>query len=463
MSGLFSSLQMGQEALQAQQLALEVTRNNIANVNTPGYSRQRAQIVENTPTRIGNLVMGRGATVAEVEVYRNKFVEVRLSQQMQQSGFAEGQSIGLNQLQSIFNESSGGGVQDALTAFFSSFMQLASDPSSAPLRQDVLAKANDLTSVLKERSTSLRTLQLQTNEQVRSSAMEINRLTEQISKLNEQIVPLESGGLDSAAIRDQRQVALNNLAEQIDISYYENDNGTVVVSTSTGRALVTAGRSKPLDFGTDANGFSTILTDGTDITSEISAGKLGAALNLRDTVYEQVHDQLDLLAGDLMSRINAQHKAGYDRSNPPQLGGDLFTLSGSSGAGGHVASRLQVAITDVSKIAAGLTTAAGDNGNAKALFGLAEQTAGALGGLSSQNFMSGISTYISHAAQANEEDVNTQQLLLIQLQRQRESESGVSLDEEAADMIRFQRAFEASSRFFSVINALTEELLGMVG
>jgi flagellar hook-associated protein 1 len=453
-------MHLGREAMLAQQQALEVTRNNIANVNTDGYCRQRAQIVEVPPARIGNLVLGRGASVEEIEVFRNKFVELRLSQQMQKSGYTQGQSVGLNQLQAIFNESSGSGVQDALTAFFGSFLQLASDPSSTPLRQDVLAKADRLASILSERSTSLRTLQLQTDEQVRASATEINRLTEQINLFNEQIVPMERGGLDAAAIRDQRQVALNSLAEQIDISYYENDNGTVVVSTSSGRALVTGGRSKPFEFGTDANGFTAILTDGTDITNEISFGELGAALHLRDTVYKEVHDQLDTLAGDLMSRVNAQHQLGYDLGNPPQSGGDLFVLSSSSG---HVASRLQVAITDVSKIAAGLTTDPGDNGNAKAIYGLVETTSATLNNLSFQNYVSGLSTYVAQTTQANEADLDAQQLLLTQLQRLRESESGVSLDEEAADMIRFQRAFEASSRFFSVINDLTAELLNMVG
>jgi flagellar hook-associated protein 1 len=203
--------------------------------------------------------------------------------------------------------------------------------------------------------------------------------------------------------------------------------------------------------------------DGTDITGEITSGTLGAALHLRDTVYGQVHERLDTLATDLMNRINTQHRAGYDMSKPPQAGGDLFTLVTSSQTSTHAASRFQVAISDSSKIAAGLTAAATDNGNAKAIFNLSESTNGAPGGLTFQDYLSGLSTYIAQNTQTNEDNLTAQQALLTQLQRQRESASGVSLDEEAADMIRFQRAFEASSRFFSMINDLTAELMKLVG
>jgi flagellar hook-associated protein 1 FlgK len=303
-------------------------------------------------------------------------------------------------------------------------------------------------------------LQFLADNRLSGLSSEVNRLTTEIAFYNSQIVGLEVGGTDAGAIRDQRNLALQQMGEMLPISYYENANGTIIVSTSTGSPLVTSSGGKQLQLGKNSNGFSTILIDGGDMTADIAdteMGKIGAALKVRDEILPEILQEMNTLVTDLRDRVNQVHEQGFSLDGID----DISFFNPTSGA--MTVDDLQVAITDPRQIAAGSTAAAGDNGNAKAIFNLAREARAALGGLTYADYASGTSSSVASKSAESQRALQMQDKLIMQIQQQREAVSGVSLDEEAADMIRYQRAFEASSRYFSIINDLTAELLQMVG
>ena len=476
MSGLFSILTFTRQALQTQQLGLEVAKNNIANVNTPGYCRQRPQFVENYPFRQGQLIFGQGVSVSEVEVLRDKFIEIRLGQEQKKSGYYDDLSTGMQQLEQIFNESNGDGLQNSLTEFFGSLLKLSSDPTSMPLRQNVLLQANKLTLNIRTKSSSLQELRGQADGRMKQLVVETNRLLEEIDVLNKQITPMENGGLDSGGLRDRRDLALQELGKILDISYVELSNGSVMVSTGDGRALVTESGIKRLSTGTTGAGINattTILLDGDDITEELrssESGRLGAQLDFQKDVLGDVFSRLNLMVQDLRDRFNAVHAQGFDLQGNP---GQPFFVPA---AGAITALDIQTGISDPSLIAAagpgavpGTSAGPGDNTTIRALFEISKQLPAAppipaaLTGVTYGDFLLRITTDIANRTVFAEGALESQSAILLQLQRQRESVSGVSLDEEATDVVRYQKAFEASSRFFNVINQLADDILRIAG
>jgi flagellar hook-associated protein 1 len=474
MSGLFSILGFTRQSMQVQQAAMETVKNNIANVNTPGYSRLRARLVENAPTREGRLIFGQGASINEVQALRDKFIEIRLGQEQKKSGYYSDLSTGLQQLEEIFNESGGSGLQNSLTEFFGSLLQLSSDPASIPLRQNVLLKAETLTVSIRTKALSVQELKEQANGRIEYLSGEANRLMGEIDTLNRQIVQTEAGSVDSGGLRDSRNVAVQELAKLMDVSYYEAPNGSLMVTTGKGRVLVSETGTHSLSTTiSSTSGLTRVLLDGEDFTDELissESGSIGAQLDFQGNTLADVSSRLDLLVQDLRDRFNVVHAQGFDLQGNAGL--DFFVPA----SGAITAMTIRVGIRDPNLIAAagvgavaGTSAGPGDNTNIRALYDMSKALPNTipipadLTGLTYGDFLLQLTTDIASQTSNASDSLESQSAVLLQLQRQRESVSGVSLDEEATDVIRYQKAFEASSRFFSVISQLTEEVLRLAG
>ncbi len=474
MAGLFSILGFTRQSMQVQQAAMETVKNNIANVNTPGYSRLRARITENAPIREGKLIFGQGANVSEVQALRDRFIEIRLAQEQKKSGYYSDLSTGLKQLEDVFNESGQNGLQKTLQDFFGSLLELSSDPSNISLRQGVLLKAQTLTTNLRTKALTVQELKEQANGRVDFLAGKANDLLNEIDDLNRQLVQTEAGSIDSGALRDKRNVALQELGQLMEVSSYEAPNGSLIVTTGKGRVLVSETGERTISTSiSGTTGTSRVLVDGTDITDELlssESGSIGAQLDFQTNILADVSTRLDLLAQDLRDRFNAVHQQGFDLLGNA---GQAFFVPAT---GTISATTIQVGITDPKRIAAagvgstpGTSAGPGDNTNIRALYDFSQQLPStipipaALTGMTYSDYLLQLTTDIASQTSNANDSLETQTALILQLQRQRESVSGVSLDEEATDMIRYQKAFEASSRFFSVINQLTEEVLRLAG
>lgn len=455
MGGLSGTLGIAVNALMTDQGALEVTSNNIANANTPGYTRQQANLVEQQPVQIGDLLFGEGVTLQSIQSIRDPVLEMRIQQENQVQGKLSSFVDGANQVQSLFNEAQGVGLESVLSQFFNSFQALSTDPTSMPLRQGVLSAAQNLVDALHQASAGLNQIKSGLDQTAVQDVSQVNVLASEIAKVDSQISSAQVAGDSAGALVDQRTQLVNQLSSLIGIAVTNNESGTYTLSTQNGTPLVVGVQSFSLQTRLDpASGTQHVYFNGNDITSSITEGALGGIFQVRDQMIPRVQSSLDNLAASIVSSVNTQHAAGYDLSG--NAGGNFFTpLSGTPGA----ASQISLAISDPSSIAASSDGTLGSNGNALPLAAIQSQPI-----VSGQDVTDYYASLVDNVGSQVSSANNRQQAetaLVQQLQNQLQSVSEVSIDEEAANLVMFQQAYEASAKVVSVVDQLMQTTIDM--
>ena len=370
MGSLSSTLSVAISALQAEQGALNVSSNNVANANTPGYSRQVADLVESDPVTLGPLTVGTGVTLQQVEGIRDPILENRIQQQTQQQGSLDAFVPSMQQVETLFNQTSGGDIGTQITNLFSSISQLSTNPQNLALRTGVLTAANNLAKSFNNTANSLDQQRSNLDLQVTQGVSQVNSFTTQIAQLNGQISNLQNLNQNASALIDQRNQLIDQLANLVDISEIQTEGGGLTLTTSNGTLLVTNHQSYALSTQPDISGVQHIFSStGSDITSSVTSGELGGWLQVRDQKIPALLANLDTLASGLANGLNAANRAGFDLNGEP--GGDIFTPPPSNGKG--YASGIAVQISDPSLIAASSDGAAGSNGNVATLAAVATQ------------------------------------------------------------------------------------------
>ncbi len=458
MGSLSASLNIAVGSLLAEQGAIETTSNNIANVNTPGYSRQRADLTETSPIEVGNLTLGTGVQLQDVTSLRDSILDLRVNQETQQQGKLNAFIGGGQQIQSLFNETSGTGLQAPLTALFNSFQQLSVNPSDLTTRQSVITSAQNLAQALNQTSNNLTTQQQNTDLAVKQSVEQINSLTTQIAQVNLQVAGAAGTGANAGPFIDQRQQLINQLSSYVDVSTVDAGGGSVTLTTSAGTPLVVGGQSFALSTQPNATtGFQDIYSGSTNITSQITEGQLAGQLQLRDQEIPSIRNSLDTVAYNLSNAVNTQQQAGYDLSGT--AGGPLFTpLTQQAGA----AAASKVAITDPNKIAASGGPApgnSGDNTNANALLALQNQQI--VSGQTPIGYYGGLVFQVGNDVSSAQTQQQSGSLVLQQIQNLQGGVSGVDINEEAANLVRYQNAYQASAQVTSIINTLMLATINM--
>jgi len=460
MSSLFGTMSVALQSLLAQQSALEVVANNVANANTPGYSREVAVMEENPPILNGNTMVGTGVTMSSVESVRDNILNLRIQQETSQQSSLNSYLGSMNQVQALFNETQGVGLQTVLSNFFNSFQSLATDPTSSSLRQAAITAGQDLAGAFSQTSQNLATIQQGLDQSVVQTVEQVNQLTAQVAGLNQQIQAVSNAGQNPGSLEDQRDQALQNLSGLIDTAVIYSNDGTVSVTTTNGTALVAGNQSDALTTQLNsATGMHEVLAQGTDITSTTAGGQLQGLLNARDEGIPSAQSSLDNLAAGLISAVNQQQNNGFDLTGAK--GTDFFTpfTPSASGSNAGAAATMAVALTDPSQIAASSDGTQGDNGNATVMAGLQNKpiVSGQTAGSYYSNLVDEVGNSVSNAT-SEQEAVG---LVLQQLTNQRSSISGVSLDEEATNLVLYQRAYEAAARVISVVDQLTATTINM--
>jgi len=466
MPSLFASLGLARQSLSANQAGLDITQKNIANANTPGYTRLRLNQYPGTSADSIGYLPGSGNVLTSVDSYRNRFLDYRITSELQDKGKNEAAATALKQVEDILNENADQGLQNSLSEFFNSFEELANAPEDIARRQSVLSAAESLKDDLQRVYGSIQRIQIDQDQAVRDTVGEINSLTESIAELNVRIGQAEpKRPEDAEAFRDQRQRLLDELAGLIDISYFETESGAFTVATRNGQPLVNADQNHPLQAAvTGPGGFLRVSLEGVDITARVQSGKLGGLLQARDVTIAGYLADLDDLAAGLIERVNTVHAQGSDLFGVQ--GGDFFVpfVPAVPGSNSGAVRTMQVALVDPLRIAAaGLTGGKGDNANALVLTAIGDETLFSSGSLTATEFYSGLAYRIGDDSRRAEDNYETQRSVVTQLENQRDSASGVSLDEEAVNIIRFQKAYEANARFIRVVDELSDELMRILG
>ena len=458
MSSLFGSLSIALSSLLAQQAALETTSQNIANLNTPGYSRQRPVLREESSVLSGTTLIGGGVSLEKVESIRDQILELRLHQESQQQGQLEAFLGSTQQVEALFNETTGAGLQGVMSKFFDSLRSLAADPTSLPLRQAVLTAGQNMAGTFSQTAGQLGQLQHSLDQSVTQSVTGINTLTANIADLNREVAAAQNAGQGTGELEDQRTEAIRTLAGLVDLSVVQAD-GSLTLTTAKGTALVVGAQSFALETRTDpGTGFQHIFAQGTDITSTLTAGQVGGSLQVRDQTIPSYLADLDNLAAQLRNSVNTVHRAGFDLAGAP--GGDLFRpFVAPPGSNAGTANSFAVALSDPTKLAASLDGTPGNNGNLAALADIRNQTI--VNGQSPVDFYANFVFRIGNDVSDASAQQEAGDLVLQQLQNQRGAISGVSLDEEAANLIRYQRAFEAAARVVATVNDLLDKAVNL--
>jgi flagellar hook-associated protein 1 len=453
MSSLNASMAIALSGLTADQGALEATTNNVANVNTPGYSREEPILVTSDPVVIAPLTFGTGVTLQSIESIRDPILESQIQQETQTQGQLNALVSALQQTQVNFTSNTGD-IGTAISNFFASINQLATNPSDLSLRQGVLTAAGNLATAFNTTANNLTAQRTNLDQSVEQAVNQINQLTGQIGQLNGQIENLQNVSENAGTFIDQRQQAIDQLSALVDVSVIPSNN-TLTLTTASGTALVAGQQSFQLSTQPDAAGVQRIFAQGSDITSTIVSGQLGGLLQARDQQIPAIQNQLDILAAGLANAVNGVQTAGFDLNG--NEGANLFNPPPANGTG--AAASLSVAITDPSLIAASSDGTVGNNANADAMYALGSQSI--IGGQTPSNYYSSIVFNVGNAASNSSAQQNASNLVLQQLNDQRSSISGVSLDQEAANMVKFQEAYQASAQVITTINDMMYAVINM--
>lgn len=453
MSSLAASLSAALSGLLAEQGALEATTNNVANVDTPGYTREVPVFVTKDPVVIGRLTLGTGVDLQSIESIRDPILESQIQQETQTQGQLGALVSALSQAQTSFSGTSGD-IGTAISNFFNSVNQLSTSPADASLRQSMLTAAGNVASAFNVASSNLAMQRTNLDTSVDQTVGQINQLTSEIATLNTQISRLQNAGQGAGTFLDQRAQLIDQLSSLIDVSVIPTDN-TLTLTTASGSALVAGQQSFSLSTQLDPSGMHHIFSQGSDMTSNIVSGQLGGLLQARDQQLPAIQAQLDTLAASLANAINGVQTSGYDLSG--NIGANLFNAPPVGGKG--AAASLSVAISDPSLIAASSDGTRGSNGNVEAMYALRNQAV--INGQSPTEYYSGIVFSIGNAASTATAEQSASDLVLRQLNDQRSSISGVSLDQEAANLMRFQQAYAASAQVISTINSMMQTVINM--
>jgi flagellar hook-associated protein 1 FlgK len=452
MGGLNTALLIGVGGLDAAQGALDATSNNIANVNTPGYTREVAQFSEVAETDSNNEVTGGGVTLDGLMSIRDELLNMQINQQTSLQNAADAESSSLQQLQTNFT-STGTDIASALTAFSSSLVELSGNSNSLAAQQGVLSAGQNLAAAFNSTANGLTSAQTTANEQVPDTVSQINSLTQQIAQLNGQLAQVpaaENGG----TTQDQLDQAVQQLAGLTNISVTQTNNGETI-TTGSGTPLVIGNQSFSLQTATGSGGLDEVLdSNGNNITSSITGGTLGGSLNIANQVIPGFLTQLNTLASQFATAFNAAQAAGTDSNG--NAGAAFFTGTANLST---AAADMSVGLTSPSQIAISSDGSAGGNGNVANLS--AVLTSALPSGESPENSYASLVFNVGTAAS----NASTQSTAigdnLTQLNTLQGSVSAVNIDEETANLMRFQTAYEAATRIVSTVQVLNNAALNM--
>jgi flagellar hook-associated protein 1 FlgK len=455
---------IAQRALLANETALGVVSDDIANVNTPGFTRQIPEFTSDPPVPMNGVVVGMGSHIASVTQVLDPLLQRRLlgaETDSQQQGALRDQ---LDALAGIVNDVNSPSLASALTGFFDAADALARNPGGLAERQTLLGSATTLAADLNQRHSDVAALQRATDASYVNAATGANDDLRKIAALNVSIVAADSGSQQANELQDERRQALGSLAGVVGIATVDNTDGSVTVSTLNGVVLVDHGSVvNPIAVTTSGVGLDGAPLHQAGIPDPSGAGvialpaafatgQLAGLAEARDQQLPAAATALDNLAVTLRDQVNAiqTDPAALDLNRNPTAGVPLF---GGTGAGD-----LSVLISDPRQIGAALSAQPGDNQNALRLADLRTTPIASLGGSAFTDYLAAEQGRVGEDASRAEDTATASSGIQQQLQTQRDSLSGVNLNEEMTNLLKYQRAFQAAAQIINAVNATFDDL-----
>ncbi len=457
MPGLNSIMDTSLSALFAAQAGLATTGHNIANANTRGYSRQEVQFAARRPDMTAYGAIGRGVEVEGIRRIQDEFVLNNLRAQT-----ARGESYGainssLSEVESILGSVDNDHLGNALSSFFKSWNALSQASINPTMKQNVVASAKSLVADLHSIDESLTALESNIDNSIQLEMGNLNRLLTQVADMNGQIMATETSGEPANDLRDQRDLLITQISAIAEVSVHEREDGSKDIILA-GRTMVARDSATLFQssYESTGSGYSmSVVTQGNKQAVTLSQGKLEGLLTSRDVQVSNVRKQLDGLAAKIVSEVNALHTQGRTSD-----GSGLLFFTGSSM---HTLDVNQALKDNPALVAAGRTTAAGDNEIALAIANLGNVSSSGTGGTTVSDQYRSLLTELASNRSTYEFMVANQQNVVAALDSKLASVSGVSLDEEGASMVRYQNSYNAAAKIIGTVQQMYDTLLNMIG
>ncbi|TFG93016.1 MAG: flagellar hook-associated protein FlgK [Syntrophobacterales bacterium] len=456
-----SILNIAKEAMFANQTAINLTGSNIANVNTPGYTRQRP-LFGSLGEATGQVGLGVG--IEAIERVYDSFLEVQINEQRSDLGYNEAKKNALDRIEVIFNEANNEGVSAFLDEFWNAWEDLSINPSGSVAREALLSDARGLASIFRSSSEELTSVQQDANSQIEGLVDSVNSYLSDIAVLNDKIAQVATGNEDANALMDSRAELLGNLAEVMDFNSFEDSNGSTNIFLLNGMMLVSGNKAQRLDtvIGNHAEdpSFCDVVFEGHEgdvINGVVTGGQLAGVLSLRDELIggdDGYMSRLDDLAVAIVDTVNGLHESGFDMYG--NLGGTFFDPV-TKASDMCVSADIE---NDINRIAAAQTVN-GDGALAAQIGALREALVMNGGTATFGDEYAAFVGCIGQDASDATRNSDRQTSLLDQLTTRRESISGVSIDEEMVNLIKYQTGYSAAARLCTVAQELKDTLLAL--
>lgn len=481
-------LNIGVTGLLASKKSLETTGHNISNANTEGYSRQRVHQTTGIPIVKQGLVQGTGTRVNSVTRVHDEFIEKRLNLNISNHNFYQARADQLGQVEDIFNEIDGDGLNQILNKFYNSFRELANQPENETIRSVVRDNANLVVKDFRRIRETLDGLAENIDQRITGGITDINDRLKRISNLNKKIAQLEALGDETGDLRDQRDMAVRGLSEDFQVHTYTDNRGNFIVNALGVGTLVSGGNVQELAAGTLDEANSSNNMPGSvevyfknrpaqPITKNFKNGRLTGLIKVRNDDIQNLQNKTDDIAYEFGMTVNAVHRRGFVQrpipvdaaGNPasfdakgPVTGIDFFSVPVERKNAAKNLKLSRSVESDLSNIATGLApNSPGDNRVALGISKLQHERV--MDGGTATLEESYLQTIGNVGLESGKAQLDREQSdgILAQTKNLKERLSGVSIDEEAANMVRYQHAYDASAKVMQTANEMFDTVLSI--
>jgi len=470
MASLDSLFSVGRSAILAQQAAVQVAGHNIANAETPGYTKEVVDLSASVPERTAQGTFGTGVSIVNVTSARDVLLSQDVRTQNAPAANYKTRADLLGRVESVLGDPSNNTLSTAISNFFNSWSDLSSNPATSSSKTVVQQRAVTLISAFNNYAGQLSAVGTSTRNALSQTVTTINSLAQKIADINKLIVPAESGGQTANDLRDQRDQLLDQLSSQVPITVLDRKDGSNQVLVG-GLSIVDGSDAKSLTLGGAA--LTTVAITGSSDVMRNVGGTLGAQLDFLNTDLPAAKAGLDTLAASIVTDVNAIHETGW--SPTAGAAGNWNPASGPTGSGvdffdplpaNATAQNIRLSGTvaaDANAIASGnVQNGPGDNSVALSVAALRDFSPSAPGNSISAAFQTLVSN-VAVEKNTADQSATVYQTLADQSSQRRQSATGVSTDEELIKVIRFQQAYIAAGKFLKTVDDMSQSLLQIAG
>ena len=447
----------------AAQMAMNTTSQNVANEDTTGYSQQQVVLGAVQLVQGGTLNPGNGVVVQSVQRVSDQYQVQALWSSNSALGGQNAMQPYFTQLQQVMGDDSSG-ISGGLDSFFSALNAVSSDPTSIPLRQQVIAAASGLASNFNSSMQLLETQDSDVQQQRGSMVQQINSLTSAVAQLNTQIQDAQASGSSDSGLLDSRDQDVQQLANLVGVQVLSQPNGTYSISLDSGQPLVIGNQAGTMGVTNNANGSQSVTIQfgqqSFAVDDTTSGGQLGGLGQYETGTLVPMEQAISSLAQQLTTNVNNTLAAGYDLNG--NGGQPLFQYTAS----GNTSTVSVNPNTSADELGfSDSATTPGDSTNLQALVGLQNQslTVPTVGSAQIGEVMTELIGNLGTQAQENTNAQSTAQTVRNNAESNWQSTSGVNSDQEAANLMQYQNMYQANMKVISVADTLFQSVLGIFG